>query len=114
MKDVTYMHSWDTKKTKEEEMAELFGELLNSEDTADSYEVAESHLYKKGRSYFWLQANGCSCWDGDYYGYELTLTELRKLAKARANDPSGSYGDGHEKLMGKWINENLNQSRSRK
>lgn len=114
MKDVEYMHSWNSKVSREEEMKERFGELLNSEDTADSYEVAESHLYKKGRKYYWLQANGCSCWDGDYYGYELTLTELRKLAAARAKDPDGYSGAGHEKLMGKWINENLNKSSSRK
>lgn len=112
MKNIEYMHSWQTKLTKEQEMADRYGDLLHTTDTADSYEVAESHLYKKGRKYYWLQANGCSCWDGDYSGWELTLTELRKLAKARAKDDDGY--ENHEQQMGVWIGENLNQSISRK
>ena len=50
------------------QMKEKFGELLYEVSTADAYEVAESMLFFNGKKYFWLQANGCSCWDGDYYG----------------------------------------------
>lgn len=103
MISVEYRHSWSADKTAEQEMAEKFGKLLHDIDTADSYEVAESHLFKKGTKYYWIQANGCSCWDGDYDGYELTKPELMKLAKARAKDTWG----GHEKQMAEWILENL-------
>lgn len=103
MKAVDYTHGWRSKETKED----LFGELLNSEDTADAYEVSESRLYKKGRKYYWLQAEGCSCWEGDYYGYELTKTELLRLAEARSKDPDGYRGANHDKLMGVWVVENL-------
>jgi hypothetical protein len=107
MKDVAYNHSYSSDLSREDEMKAQFGELLNTEDTADSYEVAESHLYKKGSKYFWIQASGCSCWDGDYYGWELTKTELKALAKKRADDEDGYSGAGHEKLMGQWIKENI-------
>lgn len=107
MKSVDYQHSWSSDKNEEQEMAEKFGKLLHSTDTADSYEVAESHLYKKGTKYYWLQADGCSCWDGDYTGYELTKPELMKLAKARAGDEDSYRGAYHDKLMGIWVVKNL-------
>jgi hypothetical protein len=108
MKAIEYMHSYGSKLSREEEMAKKFGELLHTEDTADSYEVAESHLYKKGDRYNWLMANGCSCWDGYYDGWSLTERELKKLALARSKDEDGYYGPSHEKLMAVWINENIN------
>lgn len=102
MKSVSYS-GYGTKETKNE----LFGELLHDEDTADSYEVDESQLYFDGKKYYWLQASGCSCWDGDYDGWELTKLQLIKLGKARAKDEDGYRGAGHEKLMGIWITENI-------
>lgn len=107
MKDVEYRHSWTGDKSSEEEMREKFGELLYEVSTADAYEVAESMLFYNGKKYFWLQANGCSCWDGDYYGWELGKTELKKLANARAKDQDGYRGADHTKLMGIWIKENI-------
>lgn len=104
MKSVTYQHSWTNDKTEEQEMTEKFGKLIHTEDTAEDYEVAESHLYKKGTKYYLLEADDCSCWEGDYSGFELTKPELRKLAKARADN---KFIDGHDKLMGEWILANL-------
>ncbi len=107
MKDVEYRHSWSTDKSTEEEMKEKFGELLYEVSTADAYEVAESMLFFDGKKYYWLQANGCSCWDGDFYGWQLTRLQLIKLGKKRAKDEDGYRGADHEKLMGIWIKENV-------
>jgi hypothetical protein len=105
MKDVEYRPSWST--NKDSDMADKFGKLLHETDTADAYEVAESMLFFNGKKYYWLQANGCSCWDGDYYGWELTKLQLIKLAKARSKDEDGYRGSDHDKLMGQWIVENI-------
>ncbi len=108
MKDIEYRHSWNSDETSEQEMTRRFGKLLHEEDTADSYEVAESKLFQKDDNiFFWLQASGCSCWDGDYYGWQLTKLQLIKLGKARAKDEDGYRGASHEKLMGQWIKENI-------
>jgi len=86
------------------------GELVKEIDESGSYEQDASLLFKKGRKYTLLDSNGCSCWDGDWEGWtDLTLTELRKLGQAWAKNEYGS-----SKSMGKWINENLNKSSSRK
>ena len=108
MKAVDYRHSWSTDKSTEEEMEEKFGKLLHETDTADAWEVAESKLFQKDdNTFFWLQANGCSCWDGDYDGWQLTRLQLIKLGKKRAKDEDGYHGADHEKLMGIWITDNI-------
>ena len=108
MEAVDYRHSWSADKSTEEEMEEKFGKLLHETDTADAYEVAESRLFQKEDNvFFWLQANGCSCWDGDFYGWQLTRLQLIKLGKKRAKDEDGYRGADHEKLMGIWITENI-------
>lgn len=86
-----------------------YGKLVHHIDESESYAEDETVLLKKGRYYTLLTATGCSCWDGDWEGWtDLTLTELRKLGSSWEKD-WGSAGS-----MGKWINENLNKSSSRK
>lgn len=106
MKAVSYRHSWSSHKSEEEEMAELFGTLLVGHDTSEAYEQESSYLFKKGTKYVWIDANGCSCWDGDYDGWELTKTELKTLAKKTLDN---SYGgrDRAGELVAKWVAENL-------
>lgn len=84
MKTVSYKHSWGSKLNKPEEMVKLFGTLLVEEDTSNGYDTETSHLFKKGTKYVWIDANGCSCWEGDYDGWELTKSELKKLAAKNA------------------------------
>lgn len=104
MKEVTYKHSWSTNQTEEQEMAEKFGKLLVEYDTSEAYEQESSHLFKKGTKYYWVDANGCSCWEGDYEGWELTKPELMKLAKSALER---KYRDSASDLVAQWIMDNL-------
>lgn len=106
MKSVTYRRDWGSNTSEAEEMEEKFGKLLVEFDKSEPYETEVSSLFynKKTRKYTWIDANGCSCWDGDWDGWELTKTELKQLAeKAVAN--RYSWRDTAEYLVGAWVME---------
>lgn len=106
MKSVTYRHDWGSNLNENEEMAELFGKVLVDHDTSEPYEQETSTLFynPKTRKYTWIDSNGCSCWDGDYDGWELTKTELVELARKKVDD-KGRYRDDAEYLVAKWVTE---------
>lgn len=106
MKTVTYRHDWGSDLNETDEMAELFGKLLVDYDTSEPYEQETSSLFynSKTRKYTWIDSNGCSCWDGDYDGWELTKKELVELAKKKVED-KGRYRDDAEYLVAKWVTE---------
>jgi len=106
MKAVSYKHSWSTNETEEQEMASLFGALLVEHDTSESYEQESAHLFKKGTKYFWISSNGCSCWEGDYDGWELGKIELKKLAQKNLKNRHGQR-DTADFLVAKWVLDNL-------
>lgn len=106
MKPVSYKHSWSTDQTQADEMAELFGTLLVEYDTSEAYEQESSHLFKKGTKYYWIDANGCSCWEGDYGGWELTKTELKTLAQKNW-DNKYDWRDAADALVARWVLDNL-------
>lgn len=85
MKAISYMHSWSSDKTDDEEKAEKFGKLLHGVYSDEPYQVEDAELYYNGKSYFFIEANGCSCWDGDWDGWEFNKTELIKWAKAKVS-----------------------------
>jgi hypothetical protein len=104
MKAVSYRNNYDSDLPTDEDMIEKFGKLIAWEDTAGSYEVAETKLFTKdGKTFYWLSADDCSCWDGGYEGWELSREELLTLASARAQDEDGYSGLSHEKLLGQWV-----------
>jgi len=106
MKPVTYRHNWDSKMSREEEMAEKFGQLLVSHDTSEDYEEETSSLFVRDGEYTWIDSNGCSCWDGDYDGWILDLEELKALAK-KTYDNRYDGRDRAEELVAGWVLENL-------
>lgn len=104
MKAVDYKHSWSNNRSESEEMSDLFGTLLADYDTSDAYETEVSYLFKKGSKYTWIDGNGCSCWEGDYEGWELTESELMKLADKTLQ---ANYRGTAQVLIAKWVKENL-------
>lgn len=103
MRAINYQRNWNSKLSAEEELELMFGKLLIESDESEAYEQDGAMLFKKGRKYYYLQSNGCSCWDGDWDGFELTLPELRKWAAAKSED-------GYEKAaieVARFVKENL-------
>lgn len=107
MRSVTYRHSWVTDLNAEDEMADKFGKLLISYDTSEPYEQETSDLFinEKGL-YTWIDSNGCSCWDGDYEGWELTYEELDALSQ-KTFDNKWTDRDQADYLVAKWARENI-------
>jgi hypothetical protein len=103
MKSIAYNHHWNSELSQEQEMIKLFGTELDFENNADSYETNEAYLFQKGDKYFYLSANGCSCWDGDYDGWQFTKLELLKWAKENA---ANDYEDS-DQLLAQWIMDNI-------
>lgn len=80
-----------------------FGKLVHEIDQSGGYEEDEAKLFKRGRLYTYLNATGCSCWDGDWEGWaDMTKSELRRLA-----DSWFEKGYGSEKAMGAWVRDNV-------
>lgn len=105
MKAITYRRSWSSSKTEEEEVAELFGTILVSADESEAYETNESALFLGNNGkYSWIDANGCSCWDGDWDGWELTKLQLLKMAKGVIER---KYGRTAEVVVAEWILKNI-------
>lgn len=99
MKPIKYQRNWGAKQTEEEEMAEKFGILVHEVDESAEYDEDKGKLFRKGRKYNVIFTSGCSCWAGDWEGWgNLTLTELRKLAKTWIDS-----GYGSEKVMGNYV-----------
>ena len=106
MKPVTFKHSWGANQTEEQEMEQKFGVLLTDFETSEPYETERSLLFKKGTKYIWLGANGCSCWEGDYDGWELSKPDLKKLA-LKTWETRYDWRDTADALVAKWVMENL-------
>lgn len=87
-------------------MTELFGTLLVDFDESQGYDTEISMLFKKGTKYIWLDANGCSCWSGDYDGWEINKTELKTLAK-KSIDNRYSWRDTADVKVAEWVMQNL-------
>lgn len=104
MKSISYQHNWSSKTSEEDELKAMYGDLLVHEDTSEPYEEDEAKLFKKGDTYYLLSANGCSCWEGDWDGWEFTRDELVKWALAQ-NKPS--YSDSSEYQVALWVRDNL-------
>ncbi len=106
MKAIEYQHKYSSDTTEEQEMADLYGLLLTDADTSPSYEVEQTKLFRKDDEYFLLRANGCSCWDGDWDGWQFDKTEL--IAWALKQEKS-SYRDEEDSdyLVAQWIKDNL-------
>ena len=54
----------------------------------------------------WIDADGCSCWDGDWGGWELELDELHKLAD-KAIEGEYDWRETADVKVAKWIKGNL-------
>lgn len=109
MKTVTYRHNWSSNLNTEDEMASLFGVLLAYENTSEDYQEETSSLYlDKNGLYTWIDSSGCSCWDGDFEGWQCEKEELLKLAKEKVEHKS-RHRDAAEDLIAQWIVDNLDE-----
>ena len=109
MKTVEYRRSWANNMSADEEMKSLFGELLIDEDTSEAYEQETSSLYVNDEGlYTWIDSNGCSCWDGDYEGWQCEIDELLTLAKKKL-EHKRDYREAAEDLVAEWIVDNLDE-----
>lgn len=86
-----------------------YGDLLHEVDQAgNNYEVDEAKLYLKDGRYTYLQASGCSCWEGDYEGWtDVVRGDLLRMAATWAKGWTREGYNNTESLMGKWILENV-------
>lgn len=107
MKAIAFQHHWGENLTEEQEMAQKFGELVHEEDHSEAYEVEKALLFYNGKHYFFLEANGCSCWDGDYDGWQFTKTELLKWAKAKVKQQEYDWRKQAYEHLADWIVENI-------
>lgn len=113
MKPVTYRRNWGSDLTEEEELTELFGELKFEANESEPYEMNASSLFysKKTRKYTWIDANGCSCWDGDWDGWEMNKKEMFALAdKLVAN--AKDYRKYAEDVVAEWIVKNIKRPKN--
>lgn len=107
MISVTYRHNWSSELSKSEEMANLYGSMLVDYDTSEPYEQETSTLYVNNEGvYTWIDSNGCSCWEGDYDGWQLSKEELLKLAIKKSGEKWGDR-DRAEDMVASWVLENI-------
>ena len=104
MKTVTYRHDWGSNLNTEDEMVEKFGKLLVDINTSEDYQQETSSLFynPKTRKYTWIDSNGCSCWDGDYDGWELTKEEMLTIAKKKVENKR-DWREAAEDIVAQWI-----------
>lgn len=98
MRSIEYRCQWDS---DDDRMEELFGTRLHYEDCGGGYETDEAYLFKSGDLYRYLEATGCSCWAGEFEGWELSLEELITLASKWVRE---DYAKA-ERAMGIWVLE---------
>jgi hypothetical protein len=110
MKALTYHHNWSTNMTADEEMAAEFGTLLHEVDTSEGYDTELARLHKSPDGRFnLLEANGCSCWDGDYDGWSFTKTELLKWAKQKSGKQEYEWRRQAHELVADWVMEHKDE-----
>lgn len=108
MKAITHRHQWSSGTTEEQEKSALFGTLLFEADESESYEVETAELFKANDgSYNLLEANGCSCWDGDYEGWNMTLAELLDWATAKVGKQSSTRRKYADEVVAHWVADNI-------
>ena len=107
MKSVTFRWAYGEEMSEGEQMTRKFGELLQDEDHSQAYDVERAMLFFNGEHYFMLEANGCSCWDGDYDGWQFTKRELLKWAKARHNKQEFEWRKQAFEHLADWVLENI-------
>lgn len=107
MKAIDYRHNWSSDKTDEQEKAEKFGKLLHGHYRDEPYQVEDAELYYDGKYYYFLEANGCSCWDGDWDGWQFTKTEVIKWAKAKVQKQEYDWRKQSFEYLAEWIVENI-------
>ena len=103
MKAISYRHSWGSDLSEEQEMEQLFGERLVVFGDAEPYTVEEALLFKKDDEYNLLEANGCSCWDGDYDGWSFSYDELIAWAEAKSARQEYKWRRQNFELLADWI-----------
>lgn len=105
MKAIEYRRNWSSDKIDEKEKTEKFGKLLHG--VYAPYEIEDAELYFDGKYYYFLEANGCSCWEGDWDGWQFTKTEVIKWAKAKVKQQEYNWRKQSYEILAEWIVENI-------
>lgn len=107
MKPIEFQYSYNATERETDQMAKLFGELINEQDASESYEPDTSVLFrdKDGATFNFLRGSGCSCWEGDWYGWNMNLTDLLKWAGEQTARHS-AWHTGSDVMLAQWIIDN--------